>query len=436
MTGRNVTLTAALEEARERFVAANATSRARYEAARAAMPGGNTRTVLHYSPFPLGFALGEGCRFWDLDGHEYVDLQGEFSAGLYGHSNPAIKTAVTGALEGGIVLGGPNLYEAELATLVCLRFPSVDLVRFTNSGTEANLMAIGTARGVTGRDAIMVFDGAYHGGVLTYAHGVSPVNAPYELVMGRYNDIETTGAAIEANADRLAAVLIEPMMGAGGCVPADPEFLAALRALTEAHGIALIFDEVMTSRLAPGGLQGKLGVTPDLTSLGKYLGGGLSFGAFGGREDWMSRYDPAAPDAFPHAGTFNNNVLTMSAGIAGLSEHFSDDACLALNARGDDLRERLNELGARHGVPFQATGVGSLLNTHFNPEPVTHPEISERDDAEAAELFHLDMIAAGYFLARRGYIALSLPVGDAELDGFVAAVDEFLEARKPVLGAG
>ena len=435
MSGRNVTLSAALDEARERFGAANAGSRGRYQAARAAMPGGNTRSVLYYSPFPLAFVRGEGCRLWDADGHDYVDLQGEFSAGLYGHSNPAIKAAVAEALEGGIVLGGPNRYEAELAALVCARFASVELVRFTNSGTEANLMALSTARAVTGRDAIMVFDGAYHGGVLSYAHGGSPVNAPYDVVLGRYNDIDASRAALEANAGRLAAVLVEPMMGAGGCVPAAPGFLAALRELTEAHGIALIFDEVMTSRLAPGGLQATLGLTPDLTSLGKYLGGGLSFGAFGGRADWMGRYDPARADAFPHAGTFNNNVVTMSAGIAGLTEHFGAAACLELNARGEDLRARLNALGARHGVPFQATGIGSLMNTHFTPAPVPHPEIAERDAAAAAELFHLDMIAAGYFLARRGYLALSLPLGDPELDGFVAAVDDFLEARKPGLGA-
>jgi glutamate-1-semialdehyde 2,1-aminomutase len=430
----NVTLDAALAEAEEQFTAANPKSHARYREACRAMPGGNTRTVLHYNPFPLAIARGQGARLWDIDDHEYTDFLGEYSAGLYGHSNPVIQAAVSEALADGIVLCAPNRFEGELAQVVCDRFPSIDLVRFCNSGTEGNLMALSTACAVTGRDHIMVFDGAYHGGVFVYAHGGSPINAPFPTVVGKYNDAETTLGLIEQHADHLAAVIIEPMMGAGGCLPAEPEFLRALREATERHGIVLIFDEVMTSRLAPGGLQQALGVTPDMTSLGKYVGGGLTFGAFGGRAELMERFDPNRADAFPHAGTFNNNVLTMSAGLTGLTQVFTPEACETLNASGDRLRQRLNDLAAGHGLPLQVTGVGSLLGVHFNDKPVRTPDDSEGDDQAAHALFHLDMLARGQYLARRGYMALMLPLSEADYDGLVAAVDEFLTVRGPVLG--
>jgi glutamate-1-semialdehyde 2,1-aminomutase len=430
----NVTLEAALAEAEEHYVAANPKSLAHHTKARATMPGGNTRTVLHYSPFPLAIARGEGARLWDIDGHEYTDFLGEYSAGLYGHSNPTIVAAVSEALAQGIVLCAPNQYETELAQAVCARFPNIELVRFCNSGTEANLMALSTARAVTGREGIMVFDGAYHGGVFVYGHGGSPINAPFPTVVAPFNDAERTLALIEEHGEGLAAVIVEPMMGAGGCLPAEPDFMRALRQATERHGIVLIFDEVMTSRLAPGGAQQTLGIAPDMTTLGKYIGGGLSFGAFGGRADIMARFDPARADAFPHAGTFNNNVLTMNAGLAGLTEVFTPEACEALNASGERLRGRLNDLAERHGLPLQVTGVGSLLGIHFNPGPVRTPEDCERDDGDAHALFHLDMLARGQYLARRGYMALMLPLTEADHDGLIAAVDEFLTVRAPVLG--
>src|SRR5579883_885862 len=341
----NLSLEAALAESEARFTAANPKSRQRQDEAAKVMPGGNTRTVLFYTPFPVTLVKGEGCRVEDLDGHSYVDLLGEYTAGLYGHSHPVILEAVREALAGGIVLGGPNPYEAPLARLICSRFPSCELVRFTNSGTESNLMAIGTARAATGRSHVLVFEGGYHGGVLTFGHGGSPINVPFPVIYGRYNDTEATLALVERHANELAAIIVEPMMGSGGAIPARRDFLAALREAATRHGIVLIFDEVMTSRLSPGGLQQRLGVIPDLTTFGKYIGGGLTFGAFGGRADLMERYDPHKPGYFGHAGTFNNNVLTMSAGVAGLSRLYTPEAAERLNGAGDALRERLNAIG-------------------------------------------------------------------------------------------
>src|SRR5207248_4663534 len=301
---------------------------------------GNTRSAIFVDPFPLTMARGEGAHLWDLDGHEYVDFLSEFTAGLFGHSHPAIGRALDEALDSGWNLGAQGAAEGRFAAAICDRFPSVELVRFTNSGTEANLMAVSAARALTGRDKVLVFSGGYHGGVFYFRGKGSVINAPFDFLLAEYNDIEGTRALVEPHKGDLAAILIEPMLGGSGCIPADREFLADLRALASETGALLIFDEVMTSRLAPGGLQEAHGILADLTTLGKYVGGGMSFGAFGGRRDLMERFDPRRPDAFQHAGTFNNNVLTMNAGLVGLTEIYTPERSRALNAAGDRLRER------------------------------------------------------------------------------------------------
>ena len=188
---RNSDLDEALRDVREAYVARNPKSLARHIEAVASMPGGNTRTVLHYAPYPLGFVRGEGCTLEDLDGHLYTDFLGEFTAGLFGHSHPVIRAAIDRALDGGINLGGHNVLEARFARAVCGRFPSVERVRFTNSGTEANLLAIATACAVTGRRSVLAFQGGYHGGVFTFAGGGSPINAPYDFVFAPYNDVRS-----------------------------------------------------------------------------------------------------------------------------------------------------------------------------------------------------------------------------------------------------
>lgn len=425
----NSTLDAALAEARQRYIGANPASLAAHIEAVAAMPGGNTRTVLFHTPFPLAMARGQGCRLWDVDGHEYVDLLGEYTAGLYGHSHPVIRTALDAALDRGWNLGAHGTMEARLASLVVDRFPGIDLVRFTNSGTEANLMAIATAVAITGRPRVMVFDGGYHGGVLYFGGGGIPINAPHQWVLGQYNDAAGAVALARAHAGELACILVEPMLGSGGCIPGEPGFLQALRDVAIETGAVLVFDEVMTSRMSSGGQQARLGITPDMTTLGKYIGGGMSFGAFGGQRGIMDRYDPRRADALPHAGTFNNNVLTMAAGVAGLTELFTPAAADALFARGEALRARLNALSPA----LQWTGLGSLLTAHFHQGPIRCPADIAGVDPGLRELFHLDMLDRGFYLARRGMIALSLEIGAAEMDAFAEAVAEFVESRASLL---
>jgi glutamate-1-semialdehyde 2,1-aminomutase len=431
---RNADIDTALAETKESYVARNAKSLARHVEATAVMPGGNTRTVLFYAPFPLAIAHGEGCRLRDMDGADYVDFLGEYTAGIYGHSHPVIRAAVDRALDGGINLGAHNLLEARFARAVCERF-ALERVRFTNSGTEANLMAISVARVFTRRSKVMVMEGGYHGAVFGFSGGGNPINAPFEFVLAPYNDIDATVALIDRNAADLAAVVLEPMMGGAGCIQAEPAYLHALRAATERVGALLILDEVMTSRLAPGGLQSVHGVKPDLTTFGKYIGGGMSFGAFGGRADILDMFDPRRADALPHAGTFNNNVLTMSAGLTGLTEVYTPAAAQALNARGDALRERLNALCRAADAPMQFTGRGSMMAVHMTRGPIRCPADAAKGDAKLKELFFFDMLAQGIWMAKRGMMTLSLPIGDAECDMLAGAVEEFLASRRSLLAA-
>jgi glutamate-1-semialdehyde 2,1-aminomutase len=430
---RNDNLSAALERAEADYIARTPHSRAWNERAAGGLPGGNTRTVLHFTPYPLRLVSARDQWVTDADDHSYRDYLGEYSAGLYGHTCAPVMAAALKAIEGGTVLGGPNPHEVELAELMCERFPSLDLVRFTNSGTEANLMALAAARAFTGRDRIMVMHGGYHGGVLYMADYAERTNAPFDFVLGTYNDLERTLAAARGSEDRIAAILIEPMMGGGGCILAEPDFLAGLKDFATRHGIVLIFDEVMTSRTGPAGLQGELGITPDMTTFGKYLGGGFSFGAFGGRRDIMQLFDPYSPGALPHAGTFNNNVTSMAAGLAGLRDVFTRECAEAHTARGNRLRAALNDVIRSHGLPAQVTGTGTIMCFHFHADPIRSPEDTRKTRPEALALFHLEMLTRGFYFARRGYMSLSLALTQEDDDAFLAAVNEVLATRGDLL---
>jgi glutamate-1-semialdehyde 2,1-aminomutase len=361
----------------------------------------------------MRIASAEGATMTDVDGITYVDLLGNYTAGLLGHSPDAVRDAVVAQLDRGWAIGATHPLEIELAELICARFASIDQVRFTNSGTEANLMAIGTAMHHTGRARVVVFAEGYHGGVLSFAHGVGALNVPHDFIVLPYNDVDALEATFATDGGSVACVLVEAVQGSGGCVVASTEFLAALRAVTARSSAVLIFDEVMTSRLAWGGAQERFAVTPDMTTLGKYLGGGMTFGAFGGSRSIMSAFDPASGGSLTQAGTFNNNVVTMAAGVATLRDVLTADTLASLNQRGDLLRERLVDLFAAYGAPFSVTGIGSMMNIRT-------------DDRRRLELCFHAMLDAGYYIAPRGMIALSFGVTDLLLDGFCDALEAWL----------
>ncbi len=291
----SASLDAALAHARRRYVHENPTSASWAARAVDVLPGGNTRSVLHFEPFPFRVASAEGRSLIDVDGHRYVDLLGNYTAGLLGHSPEPVKAAAHAAIDGGWSLGAVHPNEVRLAELIAARFPSIEQVRFTNSGTEANLMALALATHHTSRSKIVVFDGGYHGGVLTFGAG-REVNVPHDWIVSGYNDIDAIDARFAEHGDSIAAVVVEPLQGSAGCIPGDAAFLRALRRHCDHAGAVLIFDEVMTSRLSAGGAQEALGITPDLTTLGKYLAGGFGFGAFGGRRELMAAFDAAPVD--------------------------------------------------------------------------------------------------------------------------------------------
>jgi glutamate-1-semialdehyde 2,1-aminomutase len=405
-------LEARLAEARGTYAARRPRSAEWHARARVVLPGGNTRSVLHFEPFPFRVETAEGALLTDVDGHRYVDLLGNYTAGLLGHSPAAVRRAVEARLAQGWALGATHPDEVRLAELICGRFPSIDQVRFTNSGTEANLMALGTALHHTGRQGIVVFQGGYHGGVLSFRGGAgSPLNVPHRFHVLPYDDLAAVDACFSTHGSDIGAVLVEPMQGSAGCIVPRDGFLAGLRRLATRHGALLIFDEVMTSRLHPGGAQARFGVTPDLTTLGKYLAGGFGFGAFGGRTDVMAAFDPHRGGTLTQAGTFNNNVVSMAAGVATLTEVLTDAALADTNARGDRLRARLSHAFAARGVPLRATGLGSMLALH-GPDGWL-------------EWFFLAMLEQGYYLARRGFLALSIEITDAHVDGLCAAADHW-----------
>ncbi|MET3494283.1 aspartate aminotransferase family protein [Variovorax boronicumulans] len=425
----------ALAEAHRRFTERNPASRRQFDEQTRYMPGANTRSVLFYAPFPLTIARGEGAALWDADGHRYADFIAEYTAGVYGHSAPEIRDAVIEAMQSGINLTGHNLLEGRLARTICERFPQIEQLRFTNSGTEANLMALTAALHFTGRRKIVVFSGGYHGGVLGFGDKPLPTTVPFDFIVLPYNDAQTARAQIGRHGPEIAAILVEPMQGAGGCIPGRLDFLQALREAATQVGALLVFDEVMTSRLAPHGLANKLGLKADLTTLGKYIGGGMSFGAFGGRADVMAQFDPRT-GALTHSGTFNNNVMTMAAGYEGLTKLFTPEAAGALAERGEAMRARLNALCDEEGVAMQFTGVGSLMNAHFLAGEVRRVDDLAVVDGRLRQLLFFHLLSQGIYTSPRGFVVLSLPVMDADIDGYVAAIGSFIgEYRTLMPGA-
>jgi len=422
----------ALAEAHRRFTDGNPASRRQFDEQARYMPGANSRSVLFYAPFPLTIAKGEGAALWDADGHRYADFIAEYTAGVYGHSAPEIRDAVIEAMQSGINLTGHNLLEGRLARTICERFPQIEQLRFTNSGTEANLMALTAALHFTGRRKIVVFSGGYHGGVLGFGAKPLPTTVPFDFLVLPYNDPQLASEQIAKHGPDIAAILVEPMQGASGCIPGRLEFLQALRDGATKVGALLIFDEVMTSRLAPNGLANKLGIRSDLTTLGKYIGGGMSFGAFGGRSDVMAQFDPRT-GSLSHSGTFNNNVMTMAAGYAGLTKLFTPEAAGALAERGEAMRARLNTLCAKEGVALQFTGVGSLMNAHFLRGKVRRVDDLAVIDGRLRQLLFFHLLSQGIYASPRGFVVLSLPLPDADIDRFVAAIGSFIGEYRALL---
>lgn len=421
--------------ARRDFADRHPQSRRHFDEARQYMPGGHTRTVLTHLPFPVAFASGVGATLVDVDGHSYIDLLGDYTAGLLGHSERRVLDPVVAALANNVSVGGVHPAEARLSQLMCSRF-GIERVRFTNSGTEANLMAITTAIQATGRRKILVFSGGYHGGVLYFVSGPAPWNAPYEFVIAPYNDPDATEIIIHEHATDLAAVVFEPMQGSGGCLPSTSEFVQRTCAAARAVGAVVIADEVMTSRHGRSGMLHLLGGVADITTYGKYLGGGFSFGAFGGSAELLDQFDTSSEggrvasgrQVISHAGTFNNNMASMTAGCAVLSEVFTTDVAEAHTRRGEEFRASVAAVLRRHDLPMSVSGFGSMMSLHALAEsPHTIEDVFLRDEI-LQELVFLGLHERGIYIAARGMMNVGLAHTDDQLARALDALDETLSA--------
>ena len=400
-------------DARPEYEALTPGSRALWERALGSLPGGNTRTTIFHDPYPVYLARGEGCRVTDVDGVERIDFISNYTSLILGHCHPRVVEAVQSQAGRMMSAAAPSELEIELAERVKERLPSIEQLRFANSGTEATMLALRAARAFTGREKVAVFARGYHGSH-DYAASVPaevslapggpgiPSGVAETLVVAPFDDVDGTRAALEPHLHDLAAVILEPVLGSGGVRPAADEFVRFLRELTTDAGALLVFDEIISFRVGYHGAQGRLGITPDLTTLGKIIGGGLPVGALGGRAEVMALFDPRADGRIGHGGTFNANPMTTAAGLATLDE-MTSVRFDQLEALGGELRDKLEDLG------IDVRQTASLF------------QVDVGEEQEQLDL-HLALLANGILLTQRGMGCLSTPMTSAEIDAFVDAV--------------
>jgi glutamate-1-semialdehyde 2,1-aminomutase len=418
-------------------------SRRFFSEARRYMPGGDSRSTLFYRPYPAVMERGEGCWLFDLDGNRLIDFTGNHSVLVHGYGNPVIREAIDRQLQKGTCFPGSSEPQLRYAQLLCERIPSIERIRFTNSGTEAALNTIRAARAFTGRKKIGKVEGGYHGtaddvmvsihpSASDAGHRSRPRATPHarglppeiteNVVILPFNEIDGARALIEAEAQDVAAVVVEPLLGSAGMIAAERDYLEMLRETTQRLGILLIFDEVVSLRVAYGGAQELFGIRPDLTCLGKMIGGGFPLGAFGGRADIMSLFDPSAGrPAIPHPGSHNANPIGMVAGIATL-ELLSRPAIEQINARAEGLCADLREAFQDAGIPAQITGLGSLFALHLTDQPVRSYRDTLSTETDLRHQIFLGLYNEGILIDPRGVGNLSTVLGESEIAQFKAAV--------------
>jgi glutamate-1-semialdehyde 2,1-aminomutase len=396
-----------------------------YARARGLIPGGVDSPVRAFGAVggtPLFYERGEGAYVWDADGRRYVDLVQSWGALLFGHAREEIVAAATAAAREGTSFGAPTEREVQLAERIVAALPAVDMVRFVSSGTEATMSAVRLARGATGRDVVLKFEGCYHGhsdallakgagsGVATFGIPGSPgvtEGAAKDTVVTRYNDLDAVRDLFAGSGDRVAAVIVEPVAANMGVVPPVPGFLEGLRTLCDAHGALLLFDEVITGfRIAYGGAQMLYGVTPDLTTLGKVIGGGFPCAAFGGRRELMEQLAPTGP--VYQAGTLSGNPVAVAAGIAALDLAKQLDPYPGLERIAGEIEVGLQKSFGAHGIGATINRAGSLFSVFFADTPIhDFAGASAADHRRFARFFH-HMLANGVALPPSGYELWSL----------------------------
>lgn len=430
----------------ERFRATSQRSRELYERGRKVMPGVAKGAYFH-RPYPLTMARGEGCYLYDVDGHRYIDFNNHHTSNIVGHNHPAVMQAVRDQMQRGIAFGAPTGVETELAEEMCRRVASVNRIRFCNSGTEATLHAIRLARGFSKRPKIAKFEGAYHGShdavevsvappldkagpasaphAVPTAGGMSP-HAHEDVIVLPYDDEAAVERLVSQHRDELACVILDPKAG----IMAMPQsFVQAVREITRKNDVLLILDEIVAFRVNRGGFQAICGISPDLTTFGKMVGGGFPVGAIGGRSEIMDLFDNTGkPTGFSQSGTFSAHPVTMVAGLATL-EQLTDDAFAHLNAMGDRLRRGLAAMFRQQQVTAQIVGVGSLFGIYFTEEPVTNYRVAARSNPSMVSPTFLSLLEQGFFLSKTLCMnGLSLQIGPEHIDSLIEAFRKAVRA--------
>jgi glutamate-1-semialdehyde 2,1-aminomutase len=424
---------------------ANDRSKSLFEKAKQFIPGGVNSPVRAFRAVggnPLFMKSAKGAYMYDEDGNKYIDLINSWGPMILGHAHPAVEEAVKAALVGSPSFGAPTAREVEMAELICSIMPSVEKVRMVNSGTEATMSAIRVARGYTGRDKIIKMEGCYHGhgdsfliaagsGALTFGTPDSPgvtKGTAKDTLIAPFNSLTAVEKIIDENKDEIAAVILEPVVGNMGCVLPQAGYLQGLRSLCDKHNIVLIFDEVMTGfRLAPGGAQELYGVRPDLSTMGKIIGGGLPVGAYGGRKEIMDYISPAGP--IYQAGTLSGNPLAMAAGMAmlkhlqanpGIYQHINQITTKLV----DGLRKQISAAGLKYTI----NQVGSMFTLFFTENVVTDFDTAKTSDTQKFASYFQSMLAQGIYLAPSQYEAMfiSNAIGDEEINMILKASEEAL----------
>ncbi len=423
----------------------NNTSEKLFTRARTVIPGGVNSPVRAFRAVglpPRFIVRGRGCNVFDADGNLYIDYVGSWGPMILGHAHPEVVYALKEQAARGASFGAPTPLEIEVAEMICAALPAMEMVRMVNSGTEATMSAIRLARGATGRKKIIKFAGCYHGHVdallVKAGSGATTLGVPDSAgvpgeftgltLSATYNDLESVDELLRSEAEEIAAIIVEPVAGNMGTIPPEPGFLEGLRSRCDEHGILLIFDEVMTGfRVAYGGAQTLYGITPDLTCLGKIIGGGLPVGAFGGRREIMEQLAPLG--AVYHAGTLSGNPLAMAAGRATLRLLRDENPYPRLEEKTASLAAGIDQLLDKYGIPHYCTRVGSMFCTYFTAQPVRNYQEACQADTEFFARYFAGMLDRGIYLAPSQFEAgfVSAAHGDDALENTLTALEQTLK---------
>ncbi len=425
----------------ETYLSRTTRSKEIIEDAKNFVPDGDMRISIWFEPYPTVMAKGDGCRLYDEDGNSYLDFSNNWTSMILGNNHPSVVEAISKQAPMGSAMAAPPKKAYEWAKMLCDRIPSVERVRFCTSGTEAVMFAIRAARAFTGKDKIMKMEGNYHGSYdpmeITVGWRKLPPGLPksseLDVLVVPFNDKAAAEKMIRENKDALAAVIVEGVMGAAGMIPPEDDYLKFLEETAHANDVLLILDEVISFRLSTGGAQKIYGVDPDLTALGKAIGGGLPVGAFGGKKEVMAVYSPKHKHPAHHAGTFVATPIAVAASVAGLKE-MTAEAIDRINQLGwmlaKDLQGVLNDLK----IKAQIKGYGSLQQLHFTSEPISTASTAFFTiNRDLLRLFHLSLMNKGIFIPNRGFFSVSTPMGEEEIKQAVNAAAETLEELKPLM---